>query len=60
MAWGSVLLGNTTIDALDRWPTGVSSANKKLRIDNFRIARRTGVAYLNVVGKLEHRIQDPR
>jgi len=23
MAWGSVLLGNTTIDALDRWPTGV-------------------------------------
>lgn len=29
MAWRSVLLGNTTIDALDRWHMGVSSATRK-------------------------------
>ena len=27
--WDPILLGNTTIDALDRWPTAVSSANRE-------------------------------
>jgi len=29
------------------------------RAHNFRIARRTGVAHLGVIGKREHRIQEP-
>ena len=29
------------------------------RAHNFRIARRTGVAHLGVIGKRKHRIQEP-
>src|ERR1700682_5313806 len=48
MAWGSVLLGNTTIDALDRWPMGVSSAIRKLEgsLVNFRVARHSAAEVL--------------
>jgi hypothetical protein len=41
------------------WVQARLSVLIRRRAHNFRIARRTGVAHLGVIGKREHRIQEP-